>query len=266
MHQHQIPFRPQQLRCDPKDLEHLLWLRGREIVRWHFTPFGDLASTEPLSKEEIEFTDFVHGHCGKNTQRLLPHVIAYLRTMGWNKPYMRSEFTKTCFRVGGTQVLIGRPLASAHELDWLTASDLLLVPHVSAAGPNGIWHIERGDQHPFVLAAGKLQVWTLSSRAGQPDFYYHLGKDDPINSSSARGVDLFTTLPGAQDWIKQGKEDGEPVPIPKALTARELLSCLARVDVAAIDTADFAVTWRGRSTLGCDAVASAQELLQALAG
>ncbi len=264
MSQHYIPLRPQQFRCDSKDLDHLLHLREMEIIRWTFTPFGNQVGLDPLSEDEQAFLDVVHGYCGAKTQLLIPQVIAYLRTIAWNKPYLRSEFTKTCFAIGGAKVLLGKTVVPAHELDWLTTSDLLLVPHISAAGPNGIWHIERGEWHPFVLTAAKLHVWTLCRANGQPDFFYHLRKGDPIDSSSARGVDLFTSLAGALEWIDETKEDGEPLLSPMGLTARELLSCLARADVASIDRKDYAVSHRGKVGLdSTDTVASAN-LLQAL--
>lgn len=264
MSKHPIPLRPQQIRCDSKDLDHLLHLCEREIIRWTFTPFGNPAGLDPLSADEQAFSDLIHGYCGAKTRRLLPQVIAYLRTLAWSKPYLRSEFTRSCFAIGGAKVFMGRPVVASHELDWLTTSDLLLVPHISAAGPNGIWHIERGQWHPFVLAAGKLQVWTLCGANGQPAFYFHLRKDDPVDSSSARGVDLFTSLAGALEWIDEIREDGDPVLSPMGLTARELLSCLARADVACIDRKDYAVSHRGMVALdGTDTVASAH-LLQAL--
>jgi hypothetical protein len=264
MSQYLIPLRPQQMRCPAKDLDHLLYLREREIIRWTFTPFGDQAGLDPLSDDEQAFSDIVHAYCGTKTRGLVPHVIAYLRTMEWSKPYLRSEFSMTCFGIGGAKVFMGRPVVPVHELEWLTTSDLLLVPHISAAGPNGIWHIERGEWHPFVLVAAKLKVWTLCGADGQPDFYYHLCKDDPVDFSSARGVDLFTSLAGAQEWLDESREDGDPVLNPMVLTARELLSCLARADVAAIDRMDYAVSHRGMVALGgTDTVASAH-LLQAL--
>ena len=266
MDQHDIPLRPQQLRCDLNDLKHLSSLRSRGIIRWRFTPFGLPTGLEPLSDDERDFYDVVRSHCAKKTQRLAPHLIAYLRTMGWNKPYLRSDFTKSCLGIGGTKVIMGRPLASAHELDWLTTSDLLLVPHVSRTGPNGIWHIERGELHPFMLAAASLQVWTLANSAGQPDFCFHLDRDDPVDSSSARGIDLFTSSAGAQDWIDQTWEVGDPVLSPMALNPRELLACLARADVAAIDRTDYAVSTRGRVALACSGTAGSGTLLQALGG
>ena len=161
MDDYHIPFRPQQLSGDSKDIEHLVRLRSQEIIRWRFTPFGDLTGLHPLSEDEQDFTDIVHGYFGKRSQRLTPHVIAYLRSSGRRNSYARAQFTKTSFEIDGIQVNVGRPLAATHELDWLTTSDLLLVPHISQAGPNGIWHIERGEWHPFVLTAEKLRTWTL---------------------------------------------------------------------------------------------------------
>ncbi|MBK7001805.1 MAG: hypothetical protein IPH35_18060 [Rhodoferax sp.] len=262
-----IPFGSKQLQCSQQDRNRLLALEQQQIIRWTFTAFKPSASLGPLSDDEQALSYPMLLHCGPKGLALLPHLIAYLRHAGgWAKPYLRSAISKNRFGFGGAMVLIGRTQVPVEELDVLTTSELLIVPHLSASGPDGVWRIERGDLHPLVLAAGQLQVWTLANSVGLPDFYFHLAKGDPVDSSSARGVDLFTTLSGAQSWIEQGKEDGEPELIPIALTARELLSCLARVDVAAIDLKDFAVSHRGRVALGCNDIAASATLLEALAG
>ncbi len=264
MNEHHIPFRPQQLRADSNDFNRLLGLRRREIIRWRFTPFGDLAGLEPLRHDEQDFSDVAHACLGTKTQRLIPHVVAYLRDSGWHQSYLRAEFTKTCFAIGGIQVNMGRPLASTHELDWLTTSDLLLVPHISRAGPNGIWHIERGEWHPFILAAGKLRTWTVCESNGQPDFYCSHRDGDLVNSSSIHGINLFTSLSAAQYWIGKCRRDGGSVLSAVALMPRELLLSLARADVVCIDGHDHAVSHRGAVALDCSDTVPSGTLLKAL--
>ena len=266
-HTDRIPFRMDQLSCSLSELEELLTLYDQQLIRWQFVPLGEIDPIGTLSEDELELSKAVQFHCGKITRALLPHLITHFRQpTAWTKPYLRSGIKKTQFRIGGTKVLVGRPAVPVQELDWLTTSELLIVPHQSARGPNGIWRIERGDKHPLLIATGKLPAWTLANSTGQPDFSYHLAEGDPINSSSARGIDLFTSLAGAQDWIDQVCEECDAVLSPKELTGRELLSCLARADVAAIDRRDYAVSHRGKVALGCSEMADSGSLLDALAG
>jgi len=165
-------------------------------------------------------------------------------------------------------MLMGCPEVPIHELDWLVTSALMIVPHISAAVPNGIWSIERGEQHPFVLAASKLRVYALFGKDGQPDFYCRANMghiEVRCDSGAAMGIDLFTSLRSARSWIKQEVDDGQPKLIAHLLTPRELLSCLSRVDIASINMADFAMTRRGQLALCHENVAASHEVLQALA-
>jgi len=150
-------------------------------------------------------------------------------------------------------------------LDSVTTSELLIVPHITATGPNGIWHIERGDRHPLVLAASQWATWCHVDDDGQPSFFCTPGHDVlHIDSHSAHGADLFTSIDGATAFADHINEDNEPKLAVKSLTTRELLSCLSRVDIACINQANFAVNHRGQSALGCKKIASTPELLQAL--
>ena len=74
MYQHCIPLHPQQIRCDSKDLDHLLHLREREIIRWTFAPFGNQPGLDPLSADEQAFSNVVNEYCGTKTRRLVPQV------------------------------------------------------------------------------------------------------------------------------------------------------------------------------------------------
>ena len=94
---------------------------------------------------------------------------------------------------------------------------------------------------------------------GQPDFYVF-----DLNSTE-RGVDLFTSLAAAQAFANEIHDEDNPLLIATALSSDELLSCLSRVDVVAINLHDYAVTRRGQVALGCAHVATTPELLRALA-
>lgn len=265
-----IPLRPSQLGCSADDLMELLTLEDQRIIRWKFVPFGVTTSVKLMSKDELELSRVVDFNCGLKTRRLLPHLMQYLREAGgWTKPCLRAKFDITKFGIGGAKVLVGRPAVPVYELDSLATSELLVVPHASARGPNGVWIIERGARHPLVLAVGQLRAWGLFGEDGQPSFAYllsHLCEAETVDYSTAREIDLFTSSGAANRFANEIRDVGDPLMSARELSPRELLSCLSRVDVAAINNTDYAVTRRGRVSLGCIAIASTQELLQALAG
>jgi hypothetical protein len=118
----------------------------------------------------------------------------------------------------------------------------------------------------LIADARRPRIWTLNGSDGQPDFFRLLRRGHHLSSSTARGIDLFTTLAGAAAWINQTHDDGDPVLIATEMTVTELLVGLARADVAAIDRRDFALTKRGALALERAEPAAPIELLAALTG
>ena len=207
-----------------------------------------------------ELTNSVFGRFAPRTPRS-SDTASPLRPLGVTAHYVRL----THARVSLNSPHVGHPAVPIAMLDSVTTSELLIVPHISKGGPNGIWHIERGDRHPLVLAASQWATWCHVNDDGQPSFFCTPGHDVlHIDSHSAHGADLFTSIDGATAFADHINEDNEPKLAVKSLTTRELLSCLSRVDIACINQANFAVNHRGQSALGCKKIASTPELLQAL--
>lgn len=254
----------------PKERDRLLALEDQQIIRWTFAAFKKTVDLGPLSEDELALSYPLLLHCGPKGLALLPQLIAYLRQAGgWSKPYLRAAISKNYVGVGGALVLMGNTPIPVEELDVLSTSELLIVPHLSATGPNGLWRIERGDLHPLVLAATPLKVRALVDSADQPDFYHRADVNGEIGASdftSAVGVDLFTTLAAAQKWVDESDGGSEEPLTARVLSLREVLSCLSRVDVVSIDMCDFAMTRRGVTSLGINEVASTPVLLAELAG
>lgn len=44
---------------------------------------------------------------------------------------------------------MGNPYVPIHWLDQLDVFELVIAPHISRRGPNGIWSIARGGNHPL---------------------------------------------------------------------------------------------------------------------
>ena len=255
-----LPLRPEQLACDIEQLDALLALEEQQHIRWRFAPIAAPVPLDALSSHELEFSEVLNSNCGAKTRCLLQDLLLHFRQAGgWTQPYLRAH-SNNSFTVGGAKVLVGRPAILVHEFDTLATSALLIVPHRCARGPNGIWTIERSVQHPLVLAAAQLSIYGLFEEDGQPDFYIY----GP--SITARGVDLFNTLERSRAFATEIHDEDNPMLKATALSPAELLSCLSRVDVAAINCRDFAITKRGQIALGCASVATTPELLRALAG
>lgn len=105
-----IPFQPKQLRCAIEALDELLSLEEQNIIQWKFAPIDLGVNVEPLSQDEQELSQVVTSRCGRNTQQLLPHLIAYLRMAGgWKKPYLRTNFDRSMIGIAGCKVLVGHP-------------------------------------------------------------------------------------------------------------------------------------------------------------
>ncbi|HBP89084.1 MAG TPA: hypothetical protein DD706_15465 [Nitrospiraceae bacterium] len=63
--------------------------------------------------------------------------------------------SSTEFLINSTLIRIRRPLASVEILKKGWCEQLVLVPHWTRRGPNGLWVITRGPKHPLVINSRK---------------------------------------------------------------------------------------------------------------
>lgn len=248
----EIPFRPDQLSCDIKEMDNLLKLRDEGLIRWDFTPFSSTAIQGPPTKHQTQ-TLGLFSSCGARTQFLLPHLLPYFNFHQWPTVYRQAQLNRSTFQLADSVVSIGRPTVAIRLLNTLTTARLMIVPHMHVGAVNGVWCIERGDLHPLTLASERLNIWALFRDSGQLDFYERI----PLDSAgaldcykSAVAIDLFTSLEAAQRWIVTAQDDDGCVVKPVSLTPQALLACIAAVDVVSIDITDFAMTRKGAITLG----------------
>jgi len=100
--------------------------------------------------------------CGKKTQELMPFVIEWLNDQNlcdlWHKEYDE----KTRFKIGGAEVLVGKPYIDLKLLDSLSCSAVVIVPHLSRRGPNGLWILSRGAKHPLAEQFAICQAYYLA--------------------------------------------------------------------------------------------------------
>lgn len=246
--------------------DELLRLEQQQMLRCTFHGFDPLVSADSLNIHEQDVLYPALQWVGAKGLRVLPHVLTYGRTgrLG-TKPYLRTCVDPRFFALDGGVVLFCTGAVPLELLDELGFSQLLVIPHSFAFSPNGIWRLERGDKHALVQSASALKVWALSAQPPQPDVYLLQGVHDPFDFTGVRGLDVFTSLDTAMRCAAQLNEPGVPLLSPCALSGRDLLACLAQVDVVSVnDAVDVALTPAGAAVLGRTDVVSAADLFSAL--
>ena len=262
-----IPFRLERLGCNIEGVNHLLDLHDWGHIKWQFTPFDSICGNSSAAKHQSTLASFFSSR-GKASQLLGSHLLYYFHFDSWPSSYRREWRNKSSFFLGDSVVSIGRPTVSLGLLDKGLTARLLIAPHLSKDGPNGVWSIERGDRHPLVAASAGLKIWALLDIDGQLDFYHraHHKAKSLSYSYTAIGIDLFTTKQEVEAWIRLNSSDSKCLSRPISLNPNQLLSCLAAVDAVAIDFIDFALTRRGATTVGLNETVNLEKVFSVLAG
>lgn len=265
----QIPLRREQLSIELTNTGSdtyatVLALKEKNVFRWTFTPLDDVMAVAPDGDNEQRFADYVARNCGRKTQSLVPLLIGYSRrSTAWPKRYWQWDFgERTQFRLGGADLLVGQPVIAYYLLDHLATSQVILVPHVTSRGPNGIWTIERGDAHPLVCQFEGAYAYCLVDPAGLP--YLSLNGELPRGYRHANGVvglELFLSERGAEIYAQ--KQHGVRL-TARRLVSPDLLECLSQVDVVSVDSIPYALTDHGQAALGVVGVASPENVLGVL--
>ncbi|WP_129640718.1 MULTISPECIES: hypothetical protein [Steroidobacteraceae] len=227
-----VPLRPHQLYAGIETQEDLLEAYDKGHIAWRFLPYeGEGVLTDLTSLEAHVLNNF---GWGEKTRKLVPHAWAYLRTQ-------RRETDKFTAHAGagltlaGVHFQFGRPFAPLHMLDGMDISRVVLAPHVSRRGPNGMLEISRGPKHPLTEAAKDLSAWVHLNERGalamiQRSVFHSWGP-----YAFAYVLELFSKQELADRWMEQLARDDE-FTMPLAthrLTGAELLDAISLADTLA---------------------------------
>lgn len=143
-----VPFRSEQLGVDVEELEKIAKMEADRLIQWRFIPLDHLKLIEPQSEDELELVRLFGISAGQKSQKLLPYILAYFRScVDPLRRQLRDDFKSTEFAMGGTKVVLGRPRLRLDLLEDVRVSEVVVMPHISVRGPNGIWSIQRGRAH-----------------------------------------------------------------------------------------------------------------------
>lgn len=146
---------------------------------------------------------------------------------------------------------------SHDELDALGCRAIVVVPHWTRRGPNGVMVLTRGQEHPLTARFAKASAWVLG------DGFVR----DCTHARIVRVLEVFTShevVEGVR--IEWGEDDL----VPRRLDGPALLDALAQVDLVEVDTnISVPITIAGALHLDLDRrlpVDVAGQVLHALSG
>jgi hypothetical protein len=251
-----LPFRIEQLDAHIEQLEQLMKLKRKGIVEWSFVPFSSL---EPVLQEDFTRSEecvarvIEHEMAGKKTLQLLSPLTRAMRKVEphgvWRTDYGRLN-NLWC---GGTLLRLGRPNTSTHSFDgdprlW----QIGLVPHLSMRGPNGIWLIRRGRNHPDTKALASVGAFYLAE--DETPCTITCTDHSGGRYREAEVLELFLThshaLQSIKDWNDGAAPEDQWLPKVKTVRGSKLLGLTSLCDVVCIGETELAMTHRGAAFTG----------------
>jgi hypothetical protein len=267
-----IPLRLEQLCDDFGHVEVLLRRRKEEEISWRFIPIDPSETSTVDATEDWQHELARHmSFAGKQTQKLLPHLLRYFRDgCGPTRSRLHYETTSTELQFEGTFVTMGRPWLAHTRLDSPDVSRVLLIPHLSRRGPNGIWELSRGIAHPLEIRVRGLGAYVLKTPTGalSRECYSHrLGFDCEV-------IGLFPSVTRAIKYMKEQLIEDSGL-TPTWLQGSALLETLSFTDVADVCSENghsqtLVLTHAGRVVFSEDNqaahVATSEQVVSALVG
>jgi len=192
-----LPLTPEQMRGDIQHAETLLRDRDEGTLHWYHVDFPGDYRQQPEIPAQCVDTFNRYGHLGQATRHALAHFLAASDGYPWVEDGLSTYWlARTSFRMGGTQIHIGRPELPCTPLENVATSRLVLVPHLTARGPNRAWVIERGENHPLVQQAENRVVY-ISTYSGKPEM---LMEHSRLNQETPT-LELFTSRAAAETFV-----------------------------------------------------------------
>lgn len=259
-----IPLRPLQLGMHIEDVEALVDMQEKEQIGWQFTPIAELSLKEPKDEDEV-YLKRLMSFAGLKTQKLFPYLLAYFKTQEV-QPHivLRHDFTKNRYAINGAQILVGNPIVPIQLLDEVTTSELVILPHLSRRGPNGVWSIVRGQNHPLTLASSQFYGYCFADESNKPSITI-MAKDILCPAwRAARILELFSTEEEAERFAEELAEDEIYYSKIIKVQGKALLNLISYLDVVRIDNTQFALTYTGRNMSMESEITSTYELLLVL--
>lgn len=236
-----LPLRSEQLYAEIDILEKVVDLKNEGILDWLWVPITDLESESiEWSETAVSFYEPLEDHCGKKTYEAMRPIIDWFEVNDPIQTWKYDYFSRAAFTINGTFIHVGHPCIDLRRLDHHSCSALMMVPHFTKRGPNGIWIIRRGPKHKLESMFGNVSAYYLTENGLDPLLVQAVSNWNEIYL-----IDLFRTKEDSEAFALEISEETEPkLGVTKA-SGNELLRIISLVDQVDIDGEPYAITLDG---------------------
>lgn len=193
-----IPLRPEQMYLRPEELQRAVEQHKTGLLEWEFIPFNT-AMLYPIPEgDKGEPERHLHlrtQDMGKKTKELIPAVWRLARRLEQNMRWECGKYDGATLICSSTLIHIGRPTLPLKIFDKTKFKHLVLIPHLTARGPNGAWVIRRGPNHPHWPLTENRTAYYVSYQ-GKPTYLYAM-----YGSTEVPTLELFANADEAMDSI-----------------------------------------------------------------
>jgi hypothetical protein len=225
-----VPLRIEQIKGDLAERRKMTELMENGTLRWQLIPYEGGSVPDELNETQARVLRLANYSWGRKSKALLPDILRYLLTR------LESSFWNDSFwalDIAGVIVQLGYSWPDLTVLDTPKHSRIVIAPHISRRGPNALWEIERGDEHPLEVAFADRECYVLCDTNEKPSIGTELGSE---RWDEAAYLELFPTSHAAlkwQDYLRSNAEPEDPLDenIPVLYQGRLLLDLLSYLDI-----------------------------------
>lgn len=252
-----VPLRPEQFYIhDDTTLDQLLDLKDSRVIDWKWVPADEIkVKPRKWSNDAVKFAKHIQSHRGKKTQAVMQLVIEHFEKRKGYITWQRDWNDNGWFRFGGALVFVGRPPVRVELLNNLFCSSIVIAPHLSRRGPNGLWILSRDINHPLEQAFLKTKAYYLKNQRA------------PAISvvcndwRSAQSLDIFRSRKQAERYANEEKAEFDTELDIYMAAGSDLLKLIADVDIIDTVKAWFPISEEGRRLCDESQVASVETVL-----
>lgn len=199
-----IPLRAEQMSLWPEDLQNAVEQHQQGILEWEFIPFNDAMHRSIPKNDKSTHERQLHlltQGLGKKTREPIPAVWRLAREFDPEEEWDCGKYEAGTLTCGTTLIHIGMPTLPLRIFNETTYKRLMLIPHLTARGPNGAWLIRRGPNHPHLSLMVDRSAYYVAFD-GHPTYYSSLHGYTEIST-----LELFRTHDEAKDSIFDVPDD-----------------------------------------------------------
>ncbi|WOF81962.1 hypothetical protein P5704_024505 (plasmid) [Pseudomonas sp. FeN3W] len=244
-----IPLRLSQLNTTFERVDEIISMLDAGTIESEFVPFtADLL--EPLTDEDKKALISENWQrVGLATEKILPAIV---RVLEEKDPYFDfSTLDRSIFRIGGTNVHVGNPIIpKLTVLDDISVRQLAIVPHLCAKGPNGVWFIRRGPNHPLLKSFKNKRAYVLT-RDNEANYI-----EESFLGSYQRSwvLDTYTSRKSAKEgleaWTDGLSSDDAAAYSIAQLSGKSLHDAVSGCDIVEVDSMAFPLNHNAAINMG----------------